>query len=381
MISRDDAVALDAADPLAHCRDWFVIPADTLTYLDGNSLGRTPKRTVEELHRVIADEWAGELIGSWSHWLDLPRRVGDALAPLIGAGPGEVIVHDSTSINLYQLIHAALRLRPDRRVIAIDPADFPSDVYIVDGIAAATERMVRHGFDRLDDVAVVVRSLVDYRSAELADLAPETARIHAAGAMVVWDLSHAAGAVPVDLGAAGVELAVGCTYKFLNGGPGAPAFSYVASQLHDRLDQPIHGWFGQGEQFAMDPGYAPYADIRRLLIGTPSIIALTAARVGIETVAEAGIEAIAAKGSALTDFALRCCGELGLRTSTAHDPRRRGAHVAVHHPDAERIVAELAQRGVITDLRRPDIVRVGCSPLTTRFIDVYDGLTAISELS
>lgn len=381
MIGRGDAEALDAADALAHCRDWFVIPDDGVVYLDGNSLGRTPKRTIAELHRVATEEWAGGLIGSWKQWLDLPGRVGDAVAPLIGAHPGEVIVHDSTSVNLYQLIHAAVALRPGRRVIAVDPTDFPSDVYLAAGIATSLGYELRHGFDRLDDVAVVVRSLVDYRSATTCDLAGETQRIHGAGALALWDLSHAAGAIRVDLHGAGVQLAVGCTYKFLNGGPGAPAFSYVASELQAAIEQPIHGWFGQGDQFEMDATYDPHVDARKLLIGTPAILALTAARVGIETVAEAGIERIAAKGMALTDLALRLCAELELSTSTPHEAEHRGAHIAVHRPDAEAMVAELAVRGVITDLRRPDIIRVGCSALTTRFVDVWDGVTMIAELA
>jgi kynureninase len=284
-IDRARAQQLDDTDPLASWRDQFDLTAPgaggrDLVYLDGNSLGRTPLRTIERLDAVVRGEWARDLIRSWDHWLDLPQRVGDCLAPLIGAAAGEVAVHDSTSVNLYQLVHGALALRPDRAVVAIDAHDFPSDRYIVDGIAAATGRTVRHGFDRLDDVAVVVRSLVDYRTAEVVDIASETARATAAGALVIWDLSHAAGVLAVDLHAAGAQLAVGCTYKFLNGGPGAPAFTYVARALQAEITQPIWGWFSQRDQFAMGPDYRPRPDIGRMLIGTPSILALAASLSG-----------------------------------------------------------------------------------------------------
>jgi kynureninase len=384
--SREQAVALDAADPLAGWRDQFDLTAPglhgrDLVYLDGNSLGRTPLRTIERLDAVVRGEWARDLIRSWDHWLDLPQRVGDRLAPLIGAGAGEVAVHDSTSVNLYQLVHGALGLRPDRTVIAIDAHDFPSDRYIVDGIAAATGRMVRHGFDRLDDVAVVVRSMVDYRTAEVVDIAAETARATAAGALVIWDLSHAAGVLAVDLHGAGAQLAVGCTYKFLNGGPGAPAFTYVARELQAELTQPIWGWFSQRDQFAMGPEYQPRPDIGRMLIGTPSILALAAADAGISVSADAGIDAIAAKATALTGFGIDLCDQWGLTTCTPREASRRGGHVSVVHPQARQLCRRLIDEcGVIPDFREPDIVRLGMSPLTTRFVDVYDGIEHIARL-
>lgn len=379
--SRDDALALDATDPLARWRDEFVIHDPALIYLDGNSLGRTPKRTVERMRDVMEREWAGDLIRSWSHWLDKPQRVGDLLAPLIGAQPGEVAVHDSTTVNLYQLVHGACALRPDRAVLAVDEHDFPSDRYVVDGIAQATGRTVRHGFDRLDDVAVVVRSVVDYRTAEVVDVVAETARAHAAGALVVWDLSHAGGVLAIDLRAAGAQLAVGCTYKFLNGGPGSPAFSYVATELQGTITQPIWGWFSQQDQFAMGPHYEPRTDIGRMLIGTPSILALTGAECGISLTVDAGIGAVAAKASALTGFAIDLCDELGLTTCTPRDPARRGGHVSVVHPDARALTAQLIEHDVIPDFREPDIVRMGMSPLTTRFVDVFDGLTTLARLA
>jgi kynureninase len=378
VITRDDVLALDAADPLAHFRDRFHIPDARVIYLDGNSLGMPPKRTLERLTEVYQDDWATGLIRSWDHWVDLPQRVGDVLAPLIGAHPGEVVLHDNTTLNVYQLVHAAIGMRRDRTVIAISEDDFPTDRYVVDGIADALGYSVQRGFGRLDDVAVVVRSVIDYRTAELVDVAAETARAHADGALVVWDLSHAAGAIDIDLHACGAQLAIGCSYKFLNGGPGAPAWSYVASELHDVIRQPIWGWFATKDQFAMGPVFEPRPDIARLLLGTPSILALTAAEVGIALSAEAGMPAIHAKGSALTGLAIDLADQLGMTTPTPRDPARRGNHVAIEHPHAKAVVQALHERDILFDFREPNIIRAGCSPLTTRFIDVYDGLQAIA---
>jgi kynureninase len=381
MATRDDALRLDAADPLSRWRDEFLVPDNSLVYLDGNSLGMMPRRTAERLERVMRDEWAAGLIGSWEQWLDMPQRVGDRLAPLIGAMPGEVAVHDSTTVNLYQLVDAACAMRPDRGEIAISSAEFPTDRYVVDGIARARGLRVRNDFDDLTDVTVMVRSVVDYRSAAVADVEGETTRASASGALALWDLSHAAGVIEVDLGAAGVGLAVGCTYKFLNGGPGSPAFSYVTRSMQATLPQPIWGWFAQADQFDMGTTFSPQPDIRRVLLGTPSVLALAAAEEGIALTIEAGIEAIAEKARALTGFALDVCDQYDLESFTPRDPARRGGHVAVHHRDARNLVMALANEGVITDFRAPDIVRIGCSPLTTRFTDVFDGLTRLADLT
>jgi kynureninase len=383
MITRADAEAMDRADPLGPWFADFLEPADDrLVYLDGNSLGRPPKRTVERIDELIRHDWASGLIRSWDHWLGMPQRVGDRLAPLIGAQPGEVVVHDSTTVNLFQLVHAALALRPDRHVIVVDEHEFPTDRYVAEGIAHVTAGLsIRHDVDRLDDAAVVVRSVVDYRTSEVVDVVAETARATAAGALVLWDLSHAAGVIPVDLGAAGAQLAVGCTYKFLNGGPGAPAFSYVAADLQATLFQPIWGWFSRRDQFAMGAGYEACDGIGRLLIGTPSILALAAAEVGIEIVAEAGLDQIAAKAAQLTALGIDLCDQVGLRTRTPRDASRRGGHVAVVHERAREIVTELFGRGVITDFREPDVVRLGMSPLTTRFVDVHDGVMAVADVA
>jgi kynureninase len=333
------------------------------------------------LHRVV-DQWAGDLITSWwdHDWLDLALTVGDELAPLLGAQPGEVAVHESTTVAIFQQVNVALDLVPGRTVIAIDDGDFPTDRHVVDGIARLRSVEVRHSLADLSGVDVVVRSLVDYRTAEVADLAAETARADAAGATTVWDLSHAVGLLELDLHGAGVDLAVGCTYKYPGSGPGGPAFSYVARGLQADIDQPIWGWFGRDNQFAMAAEYAPTPGIGRLLIGTPGIIGVAAAKAAIEVVAEAGIGAIRAKATALTGLALDLCAQRGLESPTPKDPARRGGHVAVRHPEARRLVDDLMALGIVTDFREPDLVRLGCSPLTTRFTDVFDGVQGIARL-
>ncbi len=386
MMTRDHAADLDAADPLARWRDEFVFADPDLVYLDGNSLGMPPKRAFEMIDRVLHTEWSGGLIRSWTGtdrgaWVDRPRAVGDLLAPLIGALPGEVVVHDTTTMNIYQLVHGALAMRPDRTIIAVDADEFPTDRYVADGIAAATGRSVRLGFERLDDVAVMLRSVVDYRTAEVVDVAAETARARSAGAVVIWDLSHAAGVLAIDLHAAGAQLAVGCSYKFLNGGPGAPAWTYVASELQPSFTQPIWGWFSQHDQFAMGPTYNPRTDIMRMVVGTPNPVALAGAEAGFSVTADAGIDAIQTKARLLTGFGIDLCDQFGLHTRTPRDPLRRGGHVAVVHPEARRLNTQLADRGVLGDFREPDVVRLGMSPLTTRFVDVFDGVALIAELA
>lgn len=380
--SRETALALDAADPLASFRDEFVIPDPDLVYLDGNSLGRTPRATVARLKQVVESEWAADLIHSWDHWLDLPRRVGDRMSAIIGSHPGEVALHDSTTLNLYQGVHIALGLRPDRRVIVVPADEFPTDRYVVEGIAAEKGLTVRALTPdvELGDVAVVVRSVIDYRTAERADVAAFTEHARRQGALVLWDLSHTAGAIEFDVHALGVDLAVGCTYKFLNGGPGAPAFTFVKKEWQRDVHQPIHGWFAQKDQFEMERGFDPHDDIRRVLLGTPHVLSLVAAEEGIALSARAGMPAIATKGRALMDFALDVCDHFGLATSTPREPDRRGCHVAVQVPEARRLLSELAARKVVADMRPPDILRFGLSPLTTRFVDVWDGMRHVAEL-
>jgi kynureninase len=397
-----DPAALDAADPLAAFRDRFAFSNPNLVYLDGNSLGRLPRATVERLAAVIGEEWGGELIRGWDHWIDEPRRVGDLLATeILGARPGEAIVSDSTTVNFYKLARAALAAREGRRIVVTDRANFPTDRYVLEGLTAdGSVEIAWLDPDPIDgpqpdevasvlekhpgDVALVTLSHVNYRSAAIADMAAITQLAHDAGALVLWDLSHSAGSVEVDLDGTGVDLAVGCTYKYLNGGPGAPAWLYVRKSLQAELRNPIQGWFGQRDQFAMGQGYEPRPDIGAWLTGTPGVLGLAAAEVGIRLVAEAGMTAIRAKGIALTEYAIALVDErlapLGVTVGSPRPAARRGAHVAVRHPDAPRLTAGLIDAGVIPDFRAPDSIRLGLSPLTTSFADVARGIAALQRL-
>src|SRR3954471_6680029 len=350
-LSRDHAAALDAADPLAPLSAAFVRTDPELIYLDGNSLGRLPKASAERIARVVRDEWGGGLIRSWEHWVDLPRRTGDLIgSALLGAETGQVAVADSTTVNLYKLAVAALDARLDRTVIVTDDDNFPTDRYVLEGLAAqrGLELRVVHADidDGLDlnalreavdgDTALVSLSHVAYRSGALLDMAAVSAIVHDAGALMLWDLCHSAGSVPVELDASGADLAVGCTYKYLGGGPGAPAFLYVRRELQDALRQPIWGWFGQRNQFAMGPAYEPAPGIDHFLVGTPTVFGITAVQEGVRLLAEAGIERLRAKGLALTAYAIELAEAWvpGLDLATPADPRRRGSHISLRHPDA-----------------------------------------------
>jgi kynureninase len=398
-----DPAALDAADPLASFRDRFVIPDPDVVYFDGNSLGRPPLAALERLARVAAQEWAGELIRGWDHWLAAPRRVGDQLGTeLLGARPDEVAICDSTTVDFYRLASAALDARPGRRVIVTDRANFPTDRYVLEGLARDRDREIAWldpdpvGGPTADeveaalaahdgDVALVTLTHVNYRSAAIADLATITRLGHDAGALVLWDLSHSAGSVPVGLAANGVDLAVGCTYKYLNGGPGAPAYLYIRSDLQATLRNPIQGWFGQADQFEMSQGFRPAAGIAGWLTGTPGILGLAAAEEGIRVSAEAGIDAIRAKGIALTEYAIALhdawLEPLGFTLGSPREAARRGAHVAVRRHDARALTRALIAAGVLPDFRAPDSIRLGLSPLTTRFVDVARGMEILRDLA
>ena len=398
--TRADAERLDAGDPLAAYRDRFVVTDPDLLYLDGNSLGRLPAQTTDTLTRVVRAEWGDALIRSWRHWINLPTEVGDLIGTrLLGARPGEVVVSDATTVNLYKLAVAALDAHPDRRVVVTDDDNFPTDRYVLQGLCEQRGLELRLVHTDLDegvdadavragvgaDTALVSLSHVAYRSGALAPLPQITAIAHEAGALTLWDLSHAAGAVPVELAAHHVDLAVGCTYKYLCGGPGAPAFLYVRRDLQDRLRQPIWGWFGQRGQFEMGEGYDPQPDIRRFLVGTPPVLQLAAVRAGSTLLAEAGIERLRAKGIALTDLAVRLAdawlGPLGFRVASPRDSARRGSHVTLHHPDARRMTrALIEQAAVVPDFRTPDRIRLGPAPIATRFVDVYDAMARLRDL-
>jgi kynureninase len=398
-IERVDALALDAADPLAGFRDRFIEPEPGLIYLDGNSLGRLPQRTRDRLVEVIEGEWGGGLVRSWEDWIELPARVGDLIGTaLLGAEPGQVLVADVTTVNLYKLAAAALDLRPDRRVIVTAADEFPTDRYVLDGLAAARGLDVRvvpaddaHGPAAADviaalddDVALLCLSQVGYRSGALADLPALTAAAHAVGALVLWDLSHAVGAVPIGLDAAGVDLATGCTYKYLNGGPGAPAFLYVNRALHGRARQPIWGWFGQRDQFVMAAGYDPEPDVRAFGTGTPAVLGLIGAQEGARLLAEAGLDRLRAKGIALTELGIALTdawlAPLGFEVVSPRDSSRRGSHLTLRHPEAWPICAMLVEHGIIGDFRGPDGLRLGPAPLSTRYVELWDALARIRDL-
>jgi kynureninase len=393
------ARALDAADPLRSFRERFAIPDRDVVYLDGNSLGRPPLAALEAVRRA-GDRWAEALIRGWTEdeWLEHPLRVGDLLAQgVLGARPGEVAVGDSTTVNLYRLASAALDARRPRRVVILERSEFPTDRYVVEGLARERDLEIRWlegdpiegltteavGAALDDDVALVVLSVVNYRSAAIVDVRAVTDAARAAGALVLWDLSHAAGSIPVDLEANGVDLAVGCTYKYLDGGPGAPAFLYVRCELQRELRPPIQGWFAQRDQFEMGPRFERRGSIGGWLVGTPGILALVAAEAGIALTAEAGLAAIRAKGIALTEYAIELLdawlAPLGCSLGSPRDPSRRGAHVSIRHPDARRLTSDLIARKVIPDFRAPDSIRMGLSPLTTSFEDVHRGLSALRE--
>ena len=364
-------MSLDASDPLRGFRDRFLLE-EGLVYLDGNSLGPLGVGVAERLRSVVQEEWGSRLIQGWEEgWLSLPVRVGDAIGALVGAAPGQTVVGDSTSVCFYKLLCAALDLRPGRRVIVTDVANFPTDRYVVEGVAAARglEVVWLSGVSPAEvlgavgpEVAVLTLSHVSYRSAAIADMGGINRIAHAAGTLVLWDLSHTAGAVPVSLDGSGADLAVGCTYKYLNGGPGAPAYMYARRELLPELRQPIWGWLGRRDPFAMEFGYEPAEGVTALLSGTPPVLSLAAVEEAVRVVAEAGIDALRAKSVSLTEFAIAVVDErlleLGFTVASPRESARRGSHVAVAHADAARLCAALGERGVIVDFRRPDLIRV-----------------------
>jgi kynureninase len=398
VLERGYAEELDAADPLAGFRDRFALDDPGLIYLNGNSLGALPRATLRRLETVIREEWGTALARSWDHWVDLPGQAGDLVGELTGAAPGQVVVADNTTVNLYKLACAALDARPGRRVIITDRDNFPSDRYVFEGIAAQRglelrmlDTDINSGLDAGqvraavdEDTALVSLSHVAYRSGALADMAGITEIVHAAGALMLWDLCHSVGAVPAELDRCDVDLAVGCTYKYLNAGPGAPAFLYVASRLQETLRQPVWGWFSQRDQFAMGPAYDPAPGIAKFVTGTPSILGAAAVEEGARLLLEAGLDPIRAKSRRLTGYLVELGGAwlepLGCALATPRDGARRGGHVTYCHPDAEQINGRLAAAGIVTDYRTPDRFRFGLSPLTTRFTDVWTAVAATRDL-
>jgi kynureninase len=394
------AAELDERDPLAAFRSEFVLPDGVLAYLDGNSLGRPLRVTGERLARFVDEEWGERLIRAWDErWLDRPTAVGDLVGRVVlGAAPGQTVVGDSTTVLLYKLIRAAVDAAPERSEIIADTENFPTDRFILAGIAAETGRTVRWiepdpatgvqpaEVEALlsDRTALVVLSHVAYKSAYVADLPGITAAAHRAGALVLWDLCHSAGVVEVGLDAADVDLAVGCSYKFLNGGPGAPAYGYVARRLQDRLTQPITGWMGHAEPFAMGPDYVPAAGIRRFLSGTPPVLSMIPVEDMLALIDRAGMPAVREKSVRLTEFAVdvadKVLAPLGVVVASPRDAGRRGGHVTLEHDAMRTVVEELWRRGVIPDFRPARGLRVGLSPLSTSFTELAVALAHVQQI-
>ena len=385
--------AMDRADPLASLRDRFDLPEGML-YLDGNSLGAMPRGASARALDVVTREWGTDLIKSWNSagWFDLPVRLGDKLAPLAGAGAGEVIICDSTSQNLFKVLSAAVAMRPDRSVLILEGSNFPTNNYIAEGVAAATGGRVTVRLCEKDEIAdaidadtiAVAITHVHYKTGHVHDMAAITERAQAAGALAVWDLCHSAGAMPVDLNGCNADFAVGCTYKYLNGGPGSPAFLFVAKRHQDQAHQPVTGWWGHAEPFAFEPGYRPQAGLRQFLIGTQPILSMTLLEVGLDIHLSADMAAIRAKSMALTDLFIRLveqrCAGHGFTLASPREAAARGSQVSFAHADGYPIMRALIAAGVIGDFRAPDTVRFGFTPLYVGYADVWDAVERLAAI-
>jgi kynureninase len=386
----DEARQLDAADPLAFARERFHLPEGVI-YLDGNSLGALPAATGERLGEVAERQWGEDLISSWNKhgWIDWPTRIAAKLAPIVGARPKELLIADSTSVCLFKLLAAALRARPGRKTILTQQRNFPTDLYVAEGLAdmlgialkAAPAGEVISCID--EDTAVVTLTHVDYRSASFHHMAATNEAAHAAGALTVWDLSHSAGAITLDLDGSSCDLAVGCGYKYLNGGPGAPAFLFVAERLQSELRPPLQGWFGHAEPFAFDDDYRPAGGILRFLTGTPSVLALAALDAGLDTFAGIEMRDLEAKSRALSKLFIdevdaRCGSEV--RLASPRHPAERGSHVVFAHPEGYAVMQALIARGVIGDFRAPELMRFGFAPLYNRFEEIWRAAEILSDI-
>jgi kynureninase len=389
-MTREKAQALDANDPLRAARERFALP-EGIIYLDGNSLGALPKATSPHLFDVVERQWGDGLITSWNKhdWIDWPKRIAARLAPIVGAQPDELLIADSTSICLFKLLAAAVAARPARRTILTQQRNFPTDLYVAEGLASmlglqlqavAAEELA----DAIDeDTAVVTLTHVDYRTGAIHDMRAVNTRAHEAGALTVWDLSHSAGALQLDLRNSGCDLAVGCGYKYLNGGPGAPAFLFVADHLQAELRSPVQGWMGHAHPFAFDDRYQPGAGIMRFLTGTPSILALAALDAGLATFDGVSMREVETKARALTGLFLeevesRCGAEV--RLVSPRDPAHRGSHISFAHPQAYAVMQALIARGVIGDVRAPDLMRFGFAPLYNRYEEAWCAAVALAEI-
>ena len=385
-IGRRLAEAADKADDLTRFRKEFVFGEEGVIYLNGNSLGRLSKRSQKALSKAIDEEWGTGLVRSWgTGWLSLPGNLGTKIAALIGAQPDEVLVADSTSINLFKLASAALKLR-ERKVIWTDSQNFPSDLYVLSGLA---EVRVAQNISELlanigDDTALVALTHTNYLSGEVHEMGAITEAVHKAGAFMLWDLSHSVGVMPLHLNTYHVDFAVGCTYKYLNGGPGAPAFLFVRQQLMTHLENPIRGWFGHEHPFRFSPEYEPASGISRFLTGTPPVLSMAALEPALDLIAEAGLEKLRKKAFLLTEYLITLLIErvakYDVTILSPRDGQKRGAHVAVSHSAAWKIAQALKDQGVIPDFREPDILRFGLAPIYTSFLDVYDAVVCLETI-
>ena len=392
-MARETCLSFDRQDPLAPIRNEFVVPEGVI-YLDGNSLGALPRQTLPRLMQVIGEEWGNGLIRSWNaaHWIEAPTRIGDKIARLIGANAGEVIVADSTSVNLFKLLAGALRVQPGRHFILTEATNFPTDLYIAQGLIDllggnhALRVVERAEIERSLDgsVAVLMLTHVDYATGAIHDMRRITAAAQKVGALMLWDLSHSAGAVPVDLNAAQVDLAVGCGYKYLNGGPGAPAYLFVAKGLQDATQSPLSGWMGHAAPFAFEPEYRPAPGIVRELAGSPPILSMLALEVAVDIWLRVDRKESRRKSMALGDLFIKqvdeTCRDLGVEVLSPRDAIARGSQVSLRHKEAYRVMRALIDRGVIGDFRTPDLMRFGFAPLYTRYVDVFDAVRRVREV-
>ena len=390
----NDASKLDADDPLNAYRDLFHIP-DGVIYLDGNSLGAMVKTAPARVAQAVEQEWATGLISSWNKagWWELPQSLGAKIAPLVGADADNVIVTDSTTINLYKALHAALALRPDRKVVIAEETSFPTDLYIAEGAMASRSNMQRkligeagEGLDEALDnqTAVVLLSHVDYRTGALLDMQAITKKVQAAGAIMVWDLCHSAGVIPIELEACNVDFAVGCTYKYLNGGPGSPAFIYANKRHHNNIKQPLTGWWAHAEPFAFKQNFKSQTGVRAFLCGTQGILSMSALEAGLDAFNNVDMKAVRQKSIALTslfaEIVMQQCGDLGIGMFSPEDGAARGSQIALTHENAYEIMQALIDRGVIGDFRQPNILRFGFSPLYVSFADVRNAAQVLFDI-
>ncbi|WP_082633102.1 kynureninase [Lacimicrobium alkaliphilum] len=391
--TREHFEKLDKQDPLAGFRDQFALNPGEI-YLDGNSLGARPKKAAQRAAEVLEQEWGQDLIRSWNthHWFELPYRIGDKIAGLIGADKGEVVCTDATGINLYKAVATALKLNPQRKVVLMEGSNFPTNNYMIQGLVAqlGSDFEVRfaeeHEFaDKIDEqVAVVCLTQVHYKSGRLLDMQAITEQAQQKGCLVVWDLCHSAGALPVDLNAANADLAVGCTYKYLNGGPGSQAFIFVAKRHQNKVNQPLSGWWGHNAPFNFERDYQPGAGISQMLTGTQGILSLAVTEVGIDLMGAADMQQIRTKSQALTRYFIELvesqCGEYGFKLVSPRDEERRGSQVAFSHADGYPIMQALIDAGVVGDFRAPDILRFGFAPLYNSYADIWDAVQRFKEI-